>query len=227
MNYLDVILAEHGCELEVIHNWRDPLFGGSLPDPSFRHLKELLERVRESGANIGLALDGDGDRLGAVDGDGRFFSPNEILALFLEYLITYRGERGAVARTVATTHLLDRIAGHYGLSVVETPVGFKYIGCALREQGAFLGGEESGGISTSSHIPEKDGIFAALLFLEMLAKTGKKQLNFWPVSKADLAPYTASGLVFALPAEKRQFGCHARMATHRTGRCSRCLCQPD
>jgi len=204
MNYLDVILAEHGCELEVIHNWRDPLFGGSLPDPSFRHLKELLERVRESGANIGLALDGDGDRLGAVDGDGRFFSPNEILALFLEYLITYRGERGAVARTVATTHLLDRIAGHYGLSVVETPVGFKYIGCALREQGAFLGGEESGGISTSSHIPEKDGIFAALLFLEMLAKTGEKAAELLAGIQSRFGPVYSERLDFHIAPQEKE-----------------------
>ena len=201
MNYLDVILAEHGCELEVIHNWRDPLFGGSLPDPSFRHLKELLERVRESGANIGLALDGDGDRLGAVDGDGRFFSPNEILALFLEYLITYRGERGAVARTVATTHLLDRIAGHYGLSVVETPVGFKYIGCALREQGAFLGGRKAAG-SVPAATFRKKTVFSPPCCFGDAGQDREKAAELLAGIQSRFGPVYSERLDFHCPAEK-------------------------
>lgn len=173
MGYLESILQKHGCDVEAIHNWRDPLFGGSLPDPAAAHLQELAAHVQQSGAALGVALDGDADRLGVVDPAGRFYSPNEILTLFMEYLLQERGFRGAVARTVATTHMLDRVAAHYGCPVIETPVGFKFIGQALREQDAFLGGEESGGVSINKHIPEKDGIFAALLFLEMLAKTGK------------------------------------------------------
>jgi phosphomannomutase len=109
-----------------------------------------------------------------------------------------------VARTVATTHLLDRIAGHYGLSVVETPVGFKYIGCALREQGAFLGGEESGGISTSSHIPEKDGIFAALLFLEMLAKTGEKAAELLAGIQSRFGPVYSERLGFRIAPQEKE-----------------------
>jgi alpha-D-glucose phosphate-specific phosphoglucomutase len=178
IGYLDTILESHGCDVSTIHNERDPLFGGSLPEPTSHHLKELAEKVRETESDIGVALDGDADRLGVVDPWGRFFSPNEILTLFLEYLVKSRGWHGAVARTVATTHMLDRMAEHYGLPVVETPVGFKYIGQAMREQDAFIGGEESGGVSIRGHIPEKDGILASLLFIEMLAKTGKtaKQL---------------------------------------------------
>lgn len=173
IGYLEELLGRHRCEVHAIHNWRDPLFGGSLPEPTAQHLKALAAKVKETGADIGVALDGDADRLGVVDPDGRFYSPNEILVLFMEYLVQNRGYKGAVARTVATTHMLDRMAAHYGFAVVETPVGFKYIGQALREKGAFIGGEESGGVSVNNHIPEKDGIFASLLFIEMLAKTGK------------------------------------------------------
>jgi len=173
MGYVESILQKHGCSVEAIHNWRDPLFGGSLPEPTSKHMGALIERVMETKASLGVALDGDADRLGVVDSTGRFYSPNEILMLFMEYLIKNRRFNGAVARTVATTHFLDRMAAHYNCPVIETPVGFKYIGRALREENAFLGGEESGGVSINKHIPEKDGIFAALLFIEMLAKTGK------------------------------------------------------
>lgn len=173
IGYLDGLLLRHNCTVQSIHNWRDPLFGGSLPEPTSFHLNALSDRVKQIGAHVGVALDGDADRLGIVDADGIYYSPNEILTLFLEYLIRTRGWRGPVARTVATTHMLDRIAHHYGCSVVETPVGFKYIGQVMREQDAFLGGEESGGVSIRGHIPEKDGIMAGLLFIEMLARTGK------------------------------------------------------
>jgi phosphomannomutase len=173
IGYLEELLSRHGCPVDAIHNWRDPLFGGSLPEPTAAHLQELMQKVRETGAGLGVALDGDADRLGVVDPQGRYFSPNEILVLFMEYLVHTRGWRGPVARTVATTHMLDRMAQHYGFPVVETPVGFKYIGQAMREQDAFIGGEESGGVSIRGHIPEKDGILASLLFVEMLAKTGK------------------------------------------------------
>ncbi len=173
IGYLDLILKEHNCDAWAIHNERDPLFGGSLPEPTAEHLSELADKVREMKADIGLALDGDADRLGIIDPSGRFFSPNEVLTLFLEYLAQSRKWQGTVARTVATTHMLDRMAQHYGYEVVETPVGFKYIGQAMREKDAFLGGEESGGVSMRGHVPEKDGIMAALLFVEMLARTGK------------------------------------------------------
>jgi alpha-D-glucose phosphate-specific phosphoglucomutase len=173
IGYLEELLGRHGCPTEAIHNWRDPLFGGSLPEPTGHHLKALVKKVQETNAGIGVALDGDADRLGVVDPDGRYFSPNEILVLFMEYLVHSRGWKGSVARTVATTHMLDKMAAHYGFEVIETPVGFKYIGQAMREHDVFIGGEESGGVSIRGHIPEKDGILGSLLFAEMLAKTGK------------------------------------------------------
>jgi alpha-D-glucose phosphate-specific phosphoglucomutase len=178
IGYVEELLGSCGCTVDAIHNWRDPLFGGSMPEPTSFHLKSLVSKVQETNAAVGIALDGDADRLGVVDPEGRYYSPNEVLVLMLEYLVQTRGWKGAVARTVATTHMLDRMAKHYGFPVVETPVGFKYIGQAMREQDVFLGGEESGGVSIRGHIPEKDGILAGLLFIEMLATTGKtaKQL---------------------------------------------------
>lgn len=169
LGYLEEILLPLGCHLEVLRAYRDPLFGGGLPDPSQKNLKTLRRLVLEKEADAGLALDGDGDRLGVIAADGKYLGANDILLLFLEHLVQSRRWSGPVARTVATTHNLDRLARFYGLPLLETPVGFKYIGQALREKGAFLGGEESGGISIRGHIPEKDGLLSALLFMEMLA----------------------------------------------------------
>lgn len=173
LGYLENLLSRAGCQVETIHNWRDPLFGGKLPDPSARGLEELAERVRLQGAHLGLALDGDADRFGVVDADGTYFTANQVLFLVLAHLVETRGQRGGVARTVATTHLLDRLARAYGLEVEETPVGFKYISQALLHKGCILGGEESGGLSIRGHIPEKDGILATGLVAEIRARAGR------------------------------------------------------
>ncbi|MBC7326284.1 MAG: phosphoglucomutase/phosphomannomutase family protein, partial [Moorella sp. (in: Bacteria)] len=173
IDYLDEFLQQAGCQVHTIHNYRDPLFGGSLPDPSARGLHELAWQVRETGADLGLALDGDADRFGVVDGDGTYIAANEVLYLVLAHLLFHREYRGPVARTVATTHNLDRLASAHNLEIIETPVGFKYIGAALREQGCILGGEESGGLSIRGHIPEKDGILATALVAELRAAGGR------------------------------------------------------
>ncbi|GFN22760.1 phosphoglucomutase/phosphomannomutase family protein [Thermanaeromonas sp. C210] len=173
IGYLETLLGSLGCEVKVIHNWRDPLFGGKLPDPSARVLEELAARVKEEGAHLGLALDGDADRFGVVDADGTYITANQVLFLVLAHLVEGKGLKGPVARTVATTHLLDRLAGAHGLEVEETPVGFKYIGQALLHKGCILGGEESGGLSIRGHIPEKDGILAAALVTEARARYGR------------------------------------------------------
>lgn len=169
IGYLDRILKDSGCEVEVIHGFRDPLFGGSMPEPSAKGLKELRELVIANRANLGLAMDGDADRFGVVDSDGTYITPNQVLYLIFYHLINKRGMKGPVARSVATTHMLDRIARHYGLDVDETPVGFKYIGESMLKRGSILGGEESGGLSIGGHIPEKDGILAAALIAEIVA----------------------------------------------------------
>lgn len=172
IGYIEKFLEDSGCEVAAIHNYRDPLFGGGMPEPKEDQLGELKTKVLQEKAKLGLALDGDADRFGVIDKNGEYITPNQILSLVLDHLITGRGWEGPVARTVSTTHTLDNICEIYGTFVKETPVGFKYIGQALRE-GCILGGEESGGLSIKGHIPEKDGILACLLILEILCASEK------------------------------------------------------
>ncbi len=159
--------------MAILHHWRDPYFGGFRPEPTDETLQELKDTVSKEGAHLGLATDGDGDRFGVVDADGTFIQANLILAVLLDYLIKSRQWTGAVARSVATTHLIDAVATHHGLSVHETPVGFKYIGELLAKNEIVFGGEESAGLSIKGHVPEKDGILAGALVAEMVAFTGK------------------------------------------------------
>lgn len=173
MGYLEEFLARANCQVKTIHAFCDPRFGGIVPEPMGRWLSELREAVVSSRADLGLALDGDADRFGVIDRNGQYFTANESLYLFLHHLLHTREHRGPVARTVATTHMLDRIAIRYGLSVEETAVGFKYIGQSLRERGAIIGGEESGGLSIHGHVPEKDGILGCALMVEMVSVWGK------------------------------------------------------
>ncbi len=169
IGYLDRILEDAGCQVQVIHGYRDALFGGSMPDPSAKVLTKLRELVISEKADLGLAMDGDADRFGIIDSDGTYIIPNQVLSLVYYHLINSRKLKGPVARSVATTHMLDRIADSYGLEVDETPVGFKYIGESMMKKGSILGGEESGGLSIAGHIPEKDGILAAALIAEVVA----------------------------------------------------------
>ena len=172
-NYLDEFLREAGAKMAVLHHWRDPYFGGFRPEPTDETLQELKDTVVREGAHLGLATDGDGGRFGVVDADGTFIQANYILAVLLDYLIKSRQWTGAVARSVATTHLIDAVAAHHGLTVYETPVGFKFIGELLAKGEIVFGGEESAGLSIKGHVPEKDGILAGALVAEMVAFTGK------------------------------------------------------
>ena len=172
-DYLDAILKQAGCEVKVLHNWRDVLFGGSPPEPSFLYLGELVKTVKEEKCDLGLATDGDSDRFGIIDRDGTFISPNQVLALLLNHLVKTRNWKGVVARSVMTTSFVDAIARIHDIQVKETPVGFKYIAQVMRQNGMVIGGEESGGLTIQGHIPEKDGILACLLIAEMVAFEGE------------------------------------------------------
>jgi phosphoglucomutase len=178
--YLDEVLRSHGLEVQTIHDWRDVLFGGRSPEPEASHLDELREVVLSKGCVLGLATDGDADRFGVIDSNGSFITPNQLIALLFDYLVESRKWTGGAARSVATSHLVDRVAEARGLPVYETPVGFKYIGELINEDKIVIGGEESAGLSIKGHYPEKDGILACLLAAEAVAARGAsltEQLN--------------------------------------------------
>jgi phosphoglucomutase len=170
--YLDQLLRQHGLTVETIHDWRDVLFGGRSPEPEASHLEELKEVVLRKKCALGLATDGDGDRFGIIDANGKFITPNQLIAILFDYLVESRGWQGGVARSVATSHLVDRVAQMRGRAVHETPVGFKFIGELINEDKIVLGGEESAGLSIKGHYPEKDGILACLLAAEAVAARG-------------------------------------------------------
>lgn len=171
--YLDKILSDNGLAVRTLHDWRDVTFGGRSPEPGEDHLNELRETVRNEGLTLGLATDGDADRFGIIDSNGTFITPNRLIALLTDYLAESREGPRAIARSIATSHLVDRVAKERGLKVFETPVGFKFIGELINKDEIILGGEESAGMSIRGHFPEKDGILACLLAAESVAARGK------------------------------------------------------
>lgn len=173
--YLDRILIEAGVDVVTLNDHVDPYFGGEPPEPAEAHIGDFITMVQQDpGIMLGLATDGDADRFGILDRDGRYIEPNYILALLFDYLIRRRGEKGDVARSVATSHLVDAVAAHHGAKVLETPVGFKYIGEYIAGGKILIGGEESAGLTIRGHVPEKDGILACLLVAEMVAVERRK-----------------------------------------------------
>ncbi len=170
---LQTVLISARCEVDIINDRNDPLFGGKLPAPSSKTLRKLKDMVVDRKYDLGIATDGDADRLGIIDEKGRFIHPNDIMVLLYYYLLKYKGEKGAVVRNLATTHLLDRIAAGYGQKCIEVPVGFKHISSGMEREDALIGGESSGGLTIRGHIQGKDGIFAASLMIELMSVTGK------------------------------------------------------
>jgi alpha-D-glucose phosphate-specific phosphoglucomutase len=178
--YPDSLLRDAGVQVASVHDYRDVLFGGHAPEPDDHLLEPLREKMRETNAHIGIATDGDADRFGIVDQDGTFFQPNYIIALLFDYLVETRGWRNGVAKSVATTNLINALAKKHAIELHETPVGFKYIGELIKQDKIVIGGEESAGLSIRHHVPEKDGVLAGLLCCEMVAKRGQplsKQLT--------------------------------------------------
>jgi phosphoglucomutase len=147
-------------------------FGGRSPEPGKDHLDELKTAVASKQLTLGLATDGDGDRFGVIDSNGEFITPNNLIALLTDYLCETRGDPRGVARSVATSHQVDRVANARGIRLYETPVGFKFIGELINRDEIILGGEESAGLSIRGHYPEKDGIIACLLAAEAVAARG-------------------------------------------------------
>ncbi len=171
--YSDELLRGAGVKVATVHDYRDVLFGGYAPEPDDHLLEGLREKMRATRAHLGIATDGDADRFGIVDADGTFLQPNYVIALLFDYLVESRGWKNGVAKSVATTNLINAIAKARGVELYETPVGFKYIGELIMQDKIAIGGEESAGLSIRHHVPEKDGVLAGLLCCEMVAKRGK------------------------------------------------------
>jgi phosphomannomutase len=159
-----------GCEVYEIRNELNPGFGGVHPEPIAQYLSALSGAICMGKGSIGLATDGDADRIGAMDERGVFVDPHKIMALTIRYLAEKRGLRGSVVRTVSSTRMIDLLAKRYGLTLHETPVGFNHIADYMLKEEVLMGGEESGGISFLGHIPEGDGIIMGLLLVEMVAE---------------------------------------------------------
>ncbi len=168
------LFSRHGIECDEIRGTRDPLFGGVNPEPIEPHVEALRRAIREGGQDAGFCADGDGDRIGAMDRDGTFVNPHQIFSLLLWHLAGARALSGDVAKTFSTTKMIDKIARKLGRQVHETGIGFKYICELMLERDILIGGEESGGIGTKLHLPERDATVCALLLAELMAWHGKR-----------------------------------------------------
>lgn len=171
--YLRSILTAAGCEVLEIRGEMNPGFGGIHPEPIEKYLFALMAAVRDHHSDVGLATDGDADRIGAVDELGNFVDPHFIFALTLRYLLQVRKMRGAVVKTISTTQMINLLAKKYDLPLYETPVGFNHIADLMQEHDVLMGGEESGGITMRGHVPVGDGILMGLLMMEMMSHYGK------------------------------------------------------
>ncbi len=203
------VLQGTGCEVQEIRAELNPGFGGVHPEPISRYLGALASAISMGMGDLGLVTDGDGDRIGAMDGRGNFVDPHKIMALSLQYLVEKRGWRGPVIRTVSTTSMIDRLAERYGLPLHETPVGFNHIADYMLKGNVLIGGEELGGISFHGHIPEGDGILMGLLLLEIVASSGKTLYELVENLLGDVGPafYQRTDLRLSHPISKEVM-CH-------------------
>ena len=173
-SYIEEILKRTSCNVFTLHAGRDPLFGGVNPEPIGENLGELKKKVEEIDADIGLATDGDADRIGVVDDEGNYLTPHQVFPLLLLYFVKEKGEKGKIVQTISLGYLSERIAKKCALEFQEVPVGFKNVANLMLKENIFIGGEESGGYGYQGYIPERDGLLSSLFFVEMLARTKKK-----------------------------------------------------
>ena len=196
-NLTERLLTGGRCRVETLHADPDPLFGGQAPEPIDSHLVELRRRVKKLEWDVGLATDGDADRIGAVAPNGAFVTPGQILCILLEHFITAKGWKGPVVKTVSNTSMITRMTQHYGLPLHEVPVGFKHVAKLMLSDDVLIGGEESGGIGVRGYLPERDGVYIGLLLLEALATQGRgvqevlrrleRRFGAWRYARQDLA----------------------------------------
>jgi phosphoglucomutase len=203
-DYLDTFLREAGVQVETLNGYRDAYFGGHRPEPCEEFLQDLSARIKASGAHLGLAVDADADRFGVMDAAGVYRDANTVLALLFDYLIETRGWDGGVARSVATTHLIDRVAARHHRPVYVTKVGFKHLGEYIKNDQVVMIGEEAEGFSMKHHLPEKDGILACVLVAEMVSRKGKGLPELIDDLFAKVGPVYNRRLNFSLTPEVKE-----------------------
>ncbi|MDR3256424.1 MAG: phosphoglucomutase/phosphomannomutase family protein [Endomicrobium sp.] len=202
-DYLDALLDDAGISNATINKSRDTMFGGGAPEPSEKNLTELVHMVKQESYKLGFSTDGDADRFGIIDSDGAFITPNHVISILLYHLNKTRGWTGIAVKSVMTTHLIDKLAAKIGVDIMETPVGFKYIGDVMvnNPDKFIIGGEESGGLTIRGHVPEKDGILACLLMAEAVAMSKKSIAELLKDIKKLTGEVLTSRLNFYLPKE--------------------------
>jgi phosphomannomutase len=197
-------LGGGATELKEINGERNPLFPGIQPEPIAPNLTKLSATVKKERANVGLATDGDADRLGVVDEKGNFLTQLQVFALLCLYLLEARGERGAIVRTLTSTAMANRLGELFKVPVYETPVGFKYVAPIMIAKDAIIGGEESGGYGFRGHMPERDGILAGIYFLDFMLQTGKTPSQLLEYLYSKVGPHYYQRRDFSFPEERRQ-----------------------
>ncbi len=202
--YLDRFFEEAGAAVSKIHGRPDPLFGGQSPQCSAKELAELAKVVARQKCRVGLATDGDADRFGILDERGSYIAPNALLALVARDLYRRSGSKKGIARSVATTHALDAVAGKFGVPLHETPVGFKFIGELLLEEKILIGGEESAGLTIEGHVPDKDGILADVLAARAVMESGKTLGELLEELEKEIGPFHSDRLDLPIREEERR-----------------------
>ena len=202
--YFPMLLSGGTMQLVEINSERNPLFPGIQPEPIAANLAKLSATIKQQKANVGLATDGDADRLGIVDENGEFLTQLQVFALLCLYLLEVRRERGAMVRTLTSTTMVDRLGEIFNVPVYETPVGFKYVAPIMIEKNALIGGEESGGYGFRGHMPERDGILAGIYFLDLMLKTGKTPSQLLDYLYSKVGPHYYQRRDFTFPEDQRQ-----------------------
>jgi len=202
--YFNMLLGDGTNEIIEINNERNPLFPGIQPEPIAANLAKLSATVKKQGASVGLATDGDADRIGIIDEKGTFLTPLQVFALLCLYLLEIRGERGLIVKTITTTSMLYRLGEIFNVPVRETAVGFKYVAPIMLAENALIGGEESGGYGFRGHMPERDGILAGLYFLDLMLKTGKTPSELLAYLYSKVGPHHFNRVDMKFPASERQ-----------------------
>jgi phosphomannomutase len=202
--YFKSLLIGGPTRVMEINGERNPGFPGINPEPIAVNLADLTSAIKTSGANVGLATDGDSDRIGIMDENGKFVTQLEVYALLALYLLEIRGQRGAIVKTVTATSMLYNLGELYKVPVIETPVGFKYVAPVMLEKDALIGGEESGGYGFRGHVPERDAILAGLYFLDLMVKTGKTPSQLIEYLFSKVGPHYYNRRDFHFPESERQ-----------------------